>query len=138
MHEEHEWNGGLCGGCCGGSCGSCLGSWFCPCFMLGRASSRQHAFPAEETGSCNGSCGIFCLASVVGLACIPVCMKRSEIRSAHRIKGSSCGDFMASWCCMPCSIAQMNSELKSRAKAVNAAPNAGYARQQAGMKYQRQ
>jgi len=64
-------------------------------------------------------------------------MKRGEIRDRFGIEGNGCTDCLVSCFCQPCSLAQMNMELKERAATGGMPPAAqGYVQQQQpGMDY---
>ncbi|KAK0855716.1 hypothetical protein LTS02_010988 [Friedmanniomyces endolithicus] len=98
-HEE-EWRNGICDHVCGGSFEVCITAWCCNCFMFGRVDQRLEKFP--ET-------------NYVALQWIPVWLKRKELRNKFGIQGNGCTDCLVSYFCHPCSIAQMETELKDRA-----------------------
>ncbi|KAK0941704.1 hypothetical protein LTR48_000283 [Friedmanniomyces endolithicus] len=98
-HEE-EWRNGICDHVCGGSFEVCITAWCCNCFMFGRVDQRLEKFP--ET-------------NYVALQWIPVWLKRKELRTKFGIQGNGCTDCLVSYFCHPCSIAQMETELKDRA-----------------------
>ncbi|KAK1066141.1 hypothetical protein LTR74_007359 [Friedmanniomyces endolithicus] len=68
--------------------------------MFGRVDQRLEKFP--ET-------------NYVALQWIPVWLKRKELRNKFGIQGNGCTDCLVSYFCHPCSIAQMETELKDRA-----------------------
>ncbi|KAK3627236.1 hypothetical protein LTR56_019336 [Elasticomyces elasticus] len=117
--DAEEWRNGICSHICGADdCNSCLASWFCACFMFGRVDHRLKRFPSQNKDDfdlCNTACGILYLSFHVHLGCLPVLLRRQEIRKKFGIKGNPCTDCLASWCCLPCTIGQMNTELKDRA-----------------------
>ncbi|KAJ8606656.1 hypothetical protein MRB53_040792 [Persea americana] len=97
--------------------------------------SRISHFPEENGNMFNGDCAIICIAGLLGVHCLPVWMKRSDFRKTHRIRGDGCSDCMVAWCCLPCSVAQLNMEVKDRAASARAGPGAGYAQNHAPMAY---
>ncbi|KAK3628513.1 hypothetical protein LTR56_018558 [Elasticomyces elasticus] len=117
--DDEEWRNGICSHICGADdCDSCLASWFCACFMFGRVDYRLKRFPSQTKDDfdlCNSACGMLCLSFYVHLGCVPVLLMRQELRKKFGIKGNSCTDCLAGWCCLPCTIGQMNTELKDRA-----------------------
>ncbi|KAK4892736.1 hypothetical protein LTR27_008835 [Elasticomyces elasticus] len=117
--DDEEWRNGICSHICGADdCNSCLASWFCACFMFGRVDYRLKRFPSQNKDDfdlCNAACGLLCLSGCVHLGFFPVLLMRQETRKKFGIKGNSCTDCLASWCCLPCTIGQMNTELKDRA-----------------------
>ncbi|KAF2719008.1 PLAC8-domain-containing protein [Polychaeton citri CBS 116435] len=141
QHEE-EWNNGLCSHCCGGDCSTCLASWFCSCFLYGRLSSRAKNFPRTEKADieyANGSCCVWYATACFGFSWVPQMLRRQEIRQQFGIKGNGCNDCLAAFCCAPCSLAQMETELKDRAeKAKSAGLQQGYPVQAQGMVYGQQ
>lgn len=123
QHEE-EWNNGICSHCCGGSCSTCLASWFCSCFLYGRISSRLDNFPntaPQDIEYWNGSCCIWYAAACVGFQWVPQMLRRQELRQRLSLRGDGCTDCLASYFCAPCSLAQMETELKDRAQKAQSA-----------------
>ncbi|KJX94786.1 hypothetical protein TI39_contig4159g00040 [Zymoseptoria brevis] len=137
QQQTGEWEGGFCDGVCGGDCGTCMGSWFCACFLHGRVSSRFQAFPAEDDSMLNSSCLFWYLGACCGFQWVPQLLRRQEIRQTFGIQGSDINDCCVSFWCTPCTLAQMNIEVKKRAEKARlmaASSDAGY-KSEAGMSY---
>ncbi|KAK4506590.1 hypothetical protein PRZ48_000322 [Zasmidium cellare] len=144
------WRNGLFDHVCGGDCGTCMGSWFCSPCLYGRTVNRYQKFPDTDKDhydnvACNGPCWLFFGAGFCcGLQFIPLMFKRGEVRDRFGIKGDGFADCMASYCCTPCALAQLETELKDRATGAQhgGAPplggdiKQGYAPPPQGMNYQ--
>ncbi|KAK0272169.1 hypothetical protein LTR91_010223 [Friedmanniomyces endolithicus] len=141
-HEE-GWRNGICDHVCGGTFEVCITAWCCNCFMFGRVDQRLEKYPEtnrDEFSLFSSGCFILGISNYCGLQWIPVWLKRKELRSRFGIQGNGCTDCLVSFCCHPCSIAQMETELKDRAATASTgmgekqAP-VGYAQQQDAMDY---
>ncbi|KAG8631012.1 hypothetical protein KVT40_000152 [Elsinoe batatas] len=139
-----QWTAGICD--CGG-CGPCMGAFFCYSCLYGRVVHRNKHFPRtpEETGFSyvNSDCLIMTLVNYVTGGCgwILQLMKRTEQRERFGIEGSGLNDCCCTFCCSPCTLAQANLDLKTRAEGArlldqNGAPAQTYEKQETGMVYQ--
>lgn len=117
-----------------------MGAWFCPCFLYGRLSARYKALPNQSDSMTNGSCSIWFLSSCIGLWWVPQMLRRQEMRQRFDIEGNGCTDFLVTACCGPCSLAQMNMEMKEQAgKPMRGTKDSeGYGREQQHMIYNAQ
>ncbi|KAF7191318.1 Protein PLANT CADMIUM RESISTANCE 3 [Pseudocercospora fuligena] len=116
MHEE-EWMNNICGGCCGAeNCRSCLLSWFLPCFMFGRVSDRFERADKhdEKPSTLNKHCLEYEMARRLCLGPCAVFLLRRHMRKDFGIKGNGFTDALASLCCRPCTLGQMEREAKHR------------------------
>jgi len=79
------------------------------------------------------------LADYVHCLCIPLWLKRQEARRKFNIRGNGCTDCLTSYFCHPCALAQLSTELKTRAEqaqiGAKGAPM-GYVQPTQGMEYQ--
>lgn len=91
VKELKEWEHGLYG-CCDDMTECCFAFWLLPCHMC-RTFSR-----ANES----------CFSCIFG-GLVPL---RTRIRIQRRIKGSIPGDFIATYCCMFCTLVQLANEIK--------------------------
>ncbi|GAB7328469.1 hypothetical protein MBLNU13_g00439t1 [Cladosporium sp. NU13] len=133
-----RWENGLCSNVCGGDCGTCCAAWCCPEFLYGRAAQRLEIYPhnsPSEIQTFDKHCFFYVLAGSVLLECIPTAFKREEMRKRFAIDGDFCEDIAASMFCRPCTLAQMNSEMKSRAAKEQLTKAIGYQPQTQGMVY---
>ncbi|KAK4550742.1 hypothetical protein LTR36_000321 [Oleoguttula mirabilis] len=141
IDEGEEWRNGLCSHWCGGSCGVCWASCCCGCFVFGRTSQRLEKFPDTNTHHFNlfsGSCAILYAGLHVHLGWLPVLLQRQELRQKFGIKGNGYTDCLASYCCQPCTLAQMEMEMKDRAATAETVGNTqevGYVTREHGMVY---
>ncbi|KAF6022089.1 hypothetical protein EB796_004457 [Bugula neritina] len=98
--DIREFSTGLCG-CCT-DLGSCCYAWWCfPCFACSTASRMGE----DCCCGCGAGC---CLAPVSWVA------MRTKLRTMFGIRGSICGDCLATACCPNLAMCQMNRELKNR------------------------
>lgn len=138
--EGGEWRNGLFSGICGAdNCGMCLGAWCCACFLHGRTAGRLDKFPSEEEPEmCNGPCWLMYGAACCHLHWLVALFKRGDTRAKFGIRGDGCTDCLASYFCFPCALAQMETEVKDRAKVAKASGGMtqGYSQPQGGMVYQ--
>ncbi|KAK4947233.1 hypothetical protein LTR10_014005 [Elasticomyces elasticus] len=93
--DNEEWRNGICSHICG--------------------ADDAILATKDDFELCNSACGMLCLSFYVHLGCLPVLLMRQGLRKKFGIKGNSCTDCLAGWCCLPCTIGQMNTELKDRA-----------------------
>ncbi|KAF4551661.1 Hypothetical protein D9617_12g035490 [Elsinoe fawcettii] len=138
-----NWTAGLCN--CGG-CGPCMGAFFCYSCLYGRTVHRNKNFPRtpEETGFSyvNADCVIMSAVNwFTGCGWVLQMLKRTEHRERFGIEGSGLKDCCATCWCSPCTLAQANLDLKTRAEQArlldtNGAPADAYQKQETGMVYQ--
>jgi len=97
---EAEWKKGLCDcGCSGMGCLTCC----CP--------PVSQLLLAEKLGLEEFQYKYLGLIDFVGggglCTMIAAFLTRGKVRERYNIEGSTCGDFMVSCCCLPCSQCQM-------------------------------
>jgi Cys-rich protein (TIGR01571 family) len=88
-----------------------MASWCCNCFMYGRVDQRLEKFPStnkDDFSLFSSGCAIMCIADYVHLFCIPLWMKRQEMRRRFNIKGNGCTDCLAAYFCHCCTLSQMS------------------------------
>lgn len=112
-----------------------MGAWFCGSCLFGRVSSRQKSFPNNDGDMFNGSCVIHAVSVCLAVWWIPQMLRRSVVREKFGISGGGCSDCLVSTFCAPCSMSQMNMELKSRAATSASIHMEGYPREQQRMLY---
>ncbi|GAB7360042.1 hypothetical protein MBLNU230_g7564t1 [Neophaeotheca triangularis] len=129
-----QWRSGLFSGFCGAnSFKACLGSWFCTNCFYGKMDDRLHVWPdldspiVDPIGLNEG-----CLMHYLTSCChSPLTMaKRIELRQKFGIQSDDLSDCLY---CIPCALAQMNTELKVRAH--EAKEKGGYSSHQETMVY---
>ncbi|KXT11287.1 hypothetical protein AC579_1671 [Pseudocercospora musae] len=137
-----DWHNALCSQVCGGDCGTCMGSWFCSPCLFGRSWQRLEQFPnqnKEDFSNCSSGCWIFCGASCFHFGWLATLLKRMELRERFGIQGNGCTDCLVSYFCTPCTLAQMETELKDRAASAQGGrgtQDAGYVAPSDNMTYQ--
>ncbi|XP_025098753.1 placenta-specific gene 8 protein-like [Pomacea canaliculata] len=92
VEGHRDWSTGLCG-CCS-DCTSLLCTYFClPCMMC-RLSTRMNECPLMP-------------------CCVPfaIVAMRTKVRTMGGIRGSICGDCVATSCCCPLAVCQMSREM---------------------------
>ncbi|KAF2725518.1 hypothetical protein K431DRAFT_79366 [Polychaeton citri CBS 116435] len=95
VKPQSDWQTGLCSGCVQDH-HQLFGALCCPCWMHTRVAQRLRQYPN------------------VDLEPSPIHI-RGAIRERLNIRGSKESDFWTSVCCIPCTLAQGNVELKRRA-----------------------
>ncbi|KAK5129050.1 hypothetical protein LTR85_000383 [Meristemomyces frigidus] len=106
-------------------------SWCYGCFLFGRTAQRLEKFPDTNTdhfNDVNVPCAVLYAAWHVHLGWMAVMLKRQDLRQKFGIKscfadrcaaspphGNAYTDCLASYCCQPCTLAQMEAELQDRA-----------------------
>ena len=110
-----EWQQGICGcfgdlgktlkhglNCfiCFHNLGTCLLAYFVPCYLIG--------LDAESVGD---SCLLCGLLSILIIPCT-TCLIRQKVREKRNIGGNCLGDFLCSWFCTCCTVAQMHHEVR--------------------------
>ncbi|KAK3052143.1 hypothetical protein LTR09_006735 [Extremus antarcticus] len=81
-----------------------------------------------------------CGAGCLHLHWVVALLKRGDTRNKFGVKGDGCTDCLASYFCFPCTVAQMDTEIKDRVKAAHheAKQPDGYSQAQNGMVYGQQ
>lgn len=137
-----------------------MGAWFCSPCLYGRAVQRLDMFPSNDAtrlNTCNSDCWLWTLASCcLWMPCLPMMFRREQLRERFGIPGDLFKDCIVSfprpifqmrlgltllrqisYCCTPCAIAQMNTEMKKRAEQAHLNPQQmGYQPQTQRMVYQ--
>ena len=89
------------------------------CTTLAMSCRKLAKFPVTNTAlfeTFSTGCFIHCTAIYLRIGCLPVLLKRNEIREKFEIRGSALRDAATACCCTPCALAQMETELKDRAR----------------------
>ncbi|KXT09933.1 hypothetical protein AC579_7999 [Pseudocercospora musae] len=91
-------------------------SWFIPCFMFGRVSDRFERVDKhdEKPSTLNKHCLEYEMAHRLCLGPCAVFLLRRHMRKDFGIKGNGYSDALASLCCHPCTLGQMEREAKHR------------------------
>lgn len=100
--SNHPWKFSLWA-CCDPAKTCCCACLF-PCCLFGKTASRWKE--EQNENQCNTDCCLFSILGTCGLHWLPVMMQRSKIRKYFHIKGSTCGDCVASACCTCCVLVQ--------------------------------
>ena len=70
-----------------------MGSWCCSCFVFGRTKERLNHYPMDNKGELlNVDCLIYFATVCIGVPCVPLWLRRSEIRRKFGIEGNGCTD----------------------------------------------
>jgi len=124
--NSRHWTTGLCSFLDIGTC--CLGVT-CPCILYGRTQYRlsrrsRGEDPTNMLGFelCNASCTM--MACLCGLQCLLGTIQRRRIRKAYEIQGDLSSDCVRATCCLCCTLAQNEREIKCREKSRNEAAQA--------------
>ncbi|KAJ9447693.1 Cell number regulator 3 [Diplonema papillatum] len=109
--EERDWNDGLCD-CCG-DCGLCCDVMWC--FWC--THSRVYSAAVDDLPN-TFNCGICCLMFLCTHLAVGhfvntaiAYVTRSNVRQKYRLRGSCCGDFLKTFCCMACATCQEHKQL---------------------------
>ncbi|PAV19057.1 PLANT CADMIUM RESISTANCE 2 Q9LQU4 [Pyrrhoderma noxium] len=101
--------------------GLCWFSWCCSCCLVQRNYNRYKYIRDHDKGKntdegdLNSKCGLMCCVQTftTGWAhMILPCYVRGKIRDQLDIEGGWCGDFLATACCLPCSLIQEGHETR--------------------------
>ncbi|XP_045160075.1 cornifelin homolog B-like [Mercenaria mercenaria] len=90
---HREWSSGLFS--CFDDVGKCMWTWCCPSCVLADISARL------------GECSFVTCCVPGGIATI-----RTRVRTLGGIRGSVCKDYIATECCQPCVMCQLQRELE--------------------------
>jgi hypothetical protein len=137
-------------------------AWCCAPFLYSRAAQRLDFYPHNnpaEIQTFDKHCFMFACAGSLYMEWLPMAFKREEMRARLGIEGDMCQDILVSpdklvnrllallfevltgmtqvsVFCKPCSLAQMNSEMESRAAQEQLLKPIGYQPQTQRMVYQ--
>jgi len=111
------FNHGLCHNCCSSK------FWFlaccCPCFAYGKNRTRllylteNHVAHPEGGDSFGGECLTFWLLNACfGAGWIMELLNRGDVRRRYHITGNGCSDCCAAWACSPCSMTQIDAQIR--------------------------
>ena len=101
-----HWIENLCGCFTEGS--SCLLSFFCPCIQFGENQGRLN------NSSGTADCIVYFLLMFCYLQWVASGSARGQLRIRFNIKGNPLGDYLVEFFCLPCALAQVARELKTR------------------------
>lgn len=99
-----EWKQGLFG--CFSDIPSCFLSCCCPCVQYGMNKEKV------DNDSCFMSGLIYCCLMSCRLQCLVHMNLREGIRNKFGIQGSTMSDFLLTWCCQCCALAQEAGQLR--------------------------
>jgi Cys-rich protein (TIGR01571 family) len=77
----------------------CCKTYWCPCFVFGKAHHRLRDPTLTNYSSFNSACVGYCVVLHFGFAWVPQMLQRAEIRAKYNLMGSGLGDCCrAYWC----------------------------------------
>ncbi|KAJ4459457.1 hypothetical protein PAPYR_4504 [Paratrimastix pyriformis] len=83
----------------------CCSGFFCPCFMISKTAERISGKP---------NCAV-CFGSCLCLPCFSL-WERGLVREKYGLQEQCCADFLAAFCCSPCSVCQEFREVELRSR----------------------
>ncbi|SMR51059.1 unnamed protein product [Zymoseptoria tritici ST99CH_1E4] len=136
----NEWQTGLFDHACFfGRPRLCLKASYCCCYLYGRTAQRLDHPETQYTGTvrrmvhpefgqsrsedCSYPCWEFFIGYIVGACLMVPCSwvlamdMRLDIRKKYGLRGNHCTDCLAAFCCQPCTLAQLDEEVRKRNEA---------------------